>query len=488
MSAEFHAQVEAHLFARAGEHFAFLLCDATSSLGSPVFLARAVVLIPDHEITSSENGWELSDPMLDEVINAAVTSHRALVECHNHGGLFPRFSPTDRAGIGALATFMLEALKGRPYGATVWGAGPVYGEVTYSVAGKPIAEQLSSITVQGDHLRQLASADDDLQPLDPMFDRQLAWFGEASQRQLGRLRVGVVGCGGTGSHVCLQLAHLGIRSFVLVEPDFIEATNLNRTVTTTPAMIGMGKVWAAAQRVRAVAPRATVVAIDSDLRSRQAFDALRGVDILVGCVDNDGARLVLNRLALAYDIPYLDVATDIVPTEPPSAGIEMLGGRIAAVMPDGPCLNCMGELDRSEVGYFLASPAEQAAARRHGYAAGMVGNSPSVVSLNGVAASLLVTELAVLVSGTRKVQTFVDIDLLGVGRPIPGDWITPRREARDGECFECHARAAGDAAELDELLPRNGRGDPLTAHLADSTWGPSTPHRTRPGRPPLTIR
>lgn len=455
MSDELHAQVEGHLFGRVGEHFAFLLCDVTSSLGSPVLLARSVVLIPDHEVTVADDGWELSDSMLDDVVNTAVRSRRALVECHNHGGRLPRFSLTDRAGIAPLARFLIEALDGRPYGATVWGDETVYGEVTHSVAGKLVTARFSSITARGGHLRQLASADDDVQTLDSTFDRQLAWFGEGGQRQLGRLRVGIVGCGGTGSHVCQQLAYLGIRSFVLVDPDFIEATNLNRTVTATPSMVGMGKVWAAAQRVREVAPGATVVAIDSDLRSRRAFDALRGVDILVGCVDNDGARLVLNRLALAYEIPYLDIATDVVPAAPPSGGVGMLGGRVVSVMPNGPCLNCMAELDLREVSYVLASPAEQAAARRLGYANGVAGRSPSVVNLNGVTASLLVTELAMLVSGTRAVQDFIDIDLLGVGRSIPGNWITPRRQEPDGACFECQARGAGDAAELDALLPRS---------------------------------
>lgn len=45
--------------------------------------------------------------------------------------------------------------------------------------------------------------------------------------------------------------------------------------------------------------------------SATAIDALRAVDLIFGCVDNDGARLVLNELSIAVNIPYLDLAVQI---------------------------------------------------------------------------------------------------------------------------------------------------------------------------------
>lgn len=446
-----HEQVRRHLFSQPGEHFAFLLCDVPRHTVDPLFLVRDTLLVPDHQVIISPAGWELTDEMLDRVVNTAVRTGKVLVECHTHGGPNPRFSPTDRAGIGPLARFLADVLQGRPYGATVWGDRTVYGEAhSQTESGELEIIPFRSITALGSHLRQLVSADD-LDPVEALFDRQLAWFGELGQRQLGRLRVAVTGCGGTGSHVCQQLAYLGVRNFVLVDPDGCETTNLNRTVTTIPAMVGMSKVWAAAQAVRSIAPAAAVHVLHDDLRRQRSLDTLKTVDVLIGCVDNDGARLVLNRLALAYEIPYLDVATDLVPGTHAADVFEAIGGRVAAVLPEGPCLSCMGEIDRTEAAYHLASPWEQAEARRRGYADGILGQSPSVVFLNGVAASLLINEFAALVSSIRPVQPFTDIDLLGSAHALPGNWVAPRRVELEKGCFECLARGKGDAAELEAL-------------------------------------
>src|SRR5688500_10935071 len=45
---------------------------------------------------------------------------------------------------------------------------------------------------------------------------------------LGRLKVGVVGLGGTGSAVVEQLARLGVGELLLCDPQEFESTNVNR--------------------------------------------------------------------------------------------------------------------------------------------------------------------------------------------------------------------------------------------------------------------
>ena len=63
-------------------------------------------------------------------------------------------------------------------------------------------------------------------------DRQ-SFLGATSEQKLAGLTMGLVGLGGGGSHVAQQLAHLGIGRFVLVDPDVVEETNLNRLVGGT---------------------------------------------------------------------------------------------------------------------------------------------------------------------------------------------------------------------------------------------------------------
>ena len=75
-----------------------------------------------------------------------------------------------------------------------------------------------------------------------MFDRQVRAFGADGQLKLQRLRVAIVGLGGTGSLIAQQLVHLGVRDFILVDPDVIESTNLNRVANAFQDDIGQPKV------------------------------------------------------------------------------------------------------------------------------------------------------------------------------------------------------------------------------------------------------
>ncbi len=448
--------VRRHLAGSQDERFAFLLCDTTTSSGTPIFIAKETILVPDGEISLTRTGWELSDKVLDDVLNQAVRGHLAIVEAHFHGGTRPRFSRTDRRGLGPMAHFALERLDGRPYGATVWGDDSVYGEVfLLDSAGRVSTSPLRSCTVVGGHLRQVVSRDD-APSVGVTHDRQAAWFGPLGQRELALVRVAIVGLGGTGSHAATQLAHLGVRDFVLVDGDMIEESNLNRTVTASFEDVGKSKANVAAKRIHDIVPSSAVSIVTRSCLHGETIDTLVGVDIIFGCVDNDGARLVLNRLGLAYRIPYIDVATDILVND--EGLIAAAGGRAIAVLTKGPCLACMGELDANEARSFLSSPADQALAARAGYATNLLGTSPSVVFLNGLAASTLVAEFAVLLSTVRDVVLCSDIDLQGLGRTISGTWITPRRVTTAGDCIEC---AYGDTADSSNIRKEFGGLTPL---------------------------
>src|SRR5688572_10947236 len=68
------------------------------------------------------------------------------------------------------------------------------------------------------------------------FDRQLLYLrqhasghgGADLQRRLRAARVVVLGCGGLGSWAAWSLATIGVGALVLVDPDTVDPTNLNR--------------------------------------------------------------------------------------------------------------------------------------------------------------------------------------------------------------------------------------------------------------------
>jgi len=432
------ASVRRHLFSTKGEHFAFLQARWTSSLGEPIFIVHDVILVPDAHINMSREGWELSTEGLLTVINTAVRSNDALIEVHNHGGTQPRFSRTDREGLREFPAYVFSSLPERPYGATVWGDSTIYAEF-FLPDGR--SGPVDSITVAGDRFWQLVSRDDDMEPVALTFDRQLLWFTPQGQRALGRIRVGIVGNGGTGAPLVQNLVYLGVRNFVLIDDDAADDTSMNRLVTAAAADIGTPKPILGRRLIKSVAPEASVTVIAEKVESPAALDALKGVDVLFGCVDNDGARLILNEIALAYCIPYFDLAVGI---EVENGVVKVAGGRVTAVLPGGPCLHCMKQIDAEEARFFLSDTAEQTRQIARGYVRGMDVKAPSVVSLNATIAAVATNEFAIYVSGLRPVNVHSDIDILGVGRPLKAQWMTPIRADIDPACVQCTLTGVGD--------------------------------------------
>ncbi len=296
-----YAKTHRHLFSTPGEHFAFLRARTTESRGEPVFLVHDVELVPDSRVRIAEHGYEIDEDALLGIVNSAVRSGDALIEAHNHGrGAIPRPSPTDREQLAEFVPYILDSLPGRPYAATIWSESTLYGTY-FTRSGASGA--VRSITATGTQLRQLVSRDDDRDAPPLRFDRQVPWFTAEGQRQLGRVRVAVVGAGGTGSPTLLELVYLGIRDFIEVDSDEIDETSLNRTVTATPADKGTPKVIAARRMIKSAAPDVSVLAIGADLRTNDAIDALKGADVMFGCVDNDGARLIMNEMPLRTGSP-----------------------------------------------------------------------------------------------------------------------------------------------------------------------------------------
>ena len=70
---------------------------------------------------------------------------------------------------------------------------------------------------------------------DDAFARQALAFGPAVNVILRRLKVGIVGCGGTGSAVAMLLGRLGVGQIALFDEDIVEVTNLNRLHGATRA-------------------------------------------------------------------------------------------------------------------------------------------------------------------------------------------------------------------------------------------------------------
>lgn len=222
---------------------------------------------------------------------------------------------------------------------------------------------------------------------DGRYARHMALFGVEGQRHIAATRAGIVGAGGLGCHVAQQLAYLGVLEYAFADADVVSESNLNRLVGAVLADVGTPKVDIAARMVRAIQPEAVVRCAPQRFVADEAPAVFGGAEVLFGCVDDDRTRLEVVQHASAYALPYIDLASDVAPS-------GEFGGRVVFAKDGERCLSCLGELDQHALARAQMTAEQQAADDRiYGIdRQALSDGGPSVVSVNGVVASLAVTE------------------------------------------------------------------------------------------------
>ena len=262
------------------------------------------------------------------------------------------------------------------------------------------------------------------------FSRNEALFGSQGQKLIERSKVGICGLGGLGSHVAQQLAYLGVCHFALVDFDIVTSSSLNRLVGAVEADVEAKtpKLEVAKRTIEAIRPEAEVSTFDGRVADEGVSDFLGEADVVFGCLDKDVHRVELLGVLANHGIPYFDLATDIV-----GEGEERAyGGRVVLSRGAG-CLVCLPEiLDQAAMGADRLGPAHREAHRRiYGIDAdALAGTGPSVVSLNGVVASLAVTECTAFVTDLRS--PFTQLTYRG-----EQGIVTKSRDTGESGCFYC---------------------------------------------------
>lgn len=236
---------------------------------------------------------------------------------------------------------------------------------------------------------------------DGRYSRNEALFGVQGQAKISQTRVAVVGLGGLGSHVVQQLAYLGVRGYALIDHDVVTESSLNRLIGAGEADIAArsSKVAVAKRMILTVQPGASVEFAQVKVEEQEVPPMIASVDVVFGCFDRDLPRLRLTELCARLAKPYFDLASDTGEDQ----GKPTYGGRV--VVCDGTrCLFCLQLLDQQEMALDTMAPEHrQAHDRIYGVQRTALGRTgPSVVSVNGVVASLAVTEFMAYVTGLRE--------------------------------------------------------------------------------------
>lgn len=164
------------------------------------------------------------------------------------------------------------------------------------------------------------------------YDRQrrVHTIGDNGQTRISQSTILIVGMGALGTYAAMQLVRAGVRKLIIIDPDTVSVTNLQRQAlfTEQDAAEKKFKVEAAKHHLLEINSQVEITAIpaplSADVITTNAFD------LCLDCLDNYSARDLLNKLAIKYQFDYIFASC---------AGNY---GNVMAVSPlNHPCLNCV---------------------------------------------------------------------------------------------------------------------------------------------------
>lgn len=291
--------------------------------------------------------------------------------------------------------------------------------------------------------------------VEEVFNRQSLAFGKELCSLLKGLKVGVVGCGGTGSATATLLARMGVGQLLLIDDDIVEVTNLNRLhgAHRKDADAMRPKVQVLTREITDWGIGARVVPMQCWVGDPACRDALKSCDVIFGCTDDHEGRIFLNRFAYFYLVPVFDVGLAIEPAA--GTGFLDLAGRVTVLAPGGSCLLCreiVSPVIAREEALKRSHPEQYERQKREAYVIGGNNPAPAVVTFTTETACMAVNELLQGMAGYRgqdgwlwnQVRRF---DLLQDRRP---------GARRRGSCSICEEALYWGRGDIEPFMDRVG--------------------------------
>jgi len=197
------------------------------------------------------------------------------------------------------------------------------------------------------------------------YERQILLLGADGQERIRDARVFVAGAGGLGSPVAIYLAAAGIGRIAIADFDTVDPSNLNRQILHWDGDVGRMKIDSAREKLTGINPDVEIDVISEKIDEDNVSELVGGSDLIVDAMDNFRTRYLLNKAAIARNIPLFHGA------------VHGFDGQVTTVIPgETACLRCI----------FPNDPPE--------------GIFPIIGATCGVVASIQVTEVLKYITGT----------------------------------------------------------------------------------------
>lgn len=155
--------------------------------------------------------------------------------------------------------------------------------------------------------------------------------GITGQMRLKNASVLLIGAGALGSPSALYLAAAGVGRLGIVDPDVVEASNLQRQILHSESSIGKTKLESAVAHLREVNPHVSIETFPLRFTPQNAKAIAADYDVIVDGSDNFPTRFLTNDTAYFLKKPLIYGA------------IHRFEGQAGVFAPHlgGPCYRCM---------------------------------------------------------------------------------------------------------------------------------------------------
>lgn len=288
--------------------------------------------------------------------------------------------------------------------------------------------------------------------------------------RIRQFSVAIVGIGGVGSVAAEMLTRCGIGRLLLYDYDKVELANMNR-LFFRPEQVSMTKTDAAVQTLSNINPDVVLESYTLNITTVQGFETFmsslmdksfnphkegNGVDLILSCVDNYEARMVVNQACNELRQTWIEsgVSEDAV------------SGHIQLLIPgETACFACAPPL-------VVASGVDERTLKREGVCAA------SLPTTMGIVAGLLVQNTLKYLLKFGQVTPYLGYNALK--DYFPTMEMKPNPQCSNSACLERQreyilAKPARDAAAKEKFEAEAKHEIEIPIH-ADNEWNISVVH------------
>lgn len=328
--------IKSHVMAGDGkEAGTLLLCEPVLRSDQIILLVKEIINIPYDkctERTPSYLSWP-TEQFLLPLYEKLERDGLSLIMLHSHPNGYNDFSSVDTENDRNILTRLNASIEGeQPHGSAIMLPD---GKIKARILVNDNFKEFSSIAVAGDDICFYLNSKADLNVTD-YIHKTAQVYGSVTTNILRNLKIGVVGCSGTGSPLIELLLRYHVGELVLIDFDKIDLGNLNRLFASRliDAENGTLKVERLSEWIKETGLPTKVTIIKNKVPSEETTKALSGCDIVFGCVDNIVTRHAINKIACAYLIPYFDLGVTIKGNSKKPGELRQVIARCHYVQPD----------------------------------------------------------------------------------------------------------------------------------------------------------